>query len=327
MKVCKNIIISFMIVCLCVSVFSNGSFANAVELLNENDVLQEPQKPQEPQELSGVVIDGDGELWYMPGQIPLTFLSEEEYNIIYKCHLYTETDEILTDNRSNAEIVWDYWYWKTSNPYGVAGLMGNISTESGFNSINLQGTYEKNGWNDRTYTDAVDNGTYKNFANDGAGYGLVQWTYCKYKENLQKYAKSRNTSVGDIYMQLDFLNQQFEGSHVHVGNAMRNAGSIRYASDVVLLRFECPADMSESVQRFRASQGQKWYNHCIGRCDMLNAMKAELDSLLEHGRGVVRMLDMQYKVNMAQCDIISNFYAIEVSPQERVQGLVTTLLT
>lgn len=324
MKVCKNIIILLIAVCLCISVFSIRIFADADELLGENITLPDSQ---DTQEYVGVVMDDTGKLWYMPEQIPLTFLSSEEYNIIVKYHLYTETDKILTDSRLNAEIVWDYWYWKTQNPYGVAGLMGNISVESGFNPINLQEIYEKNGWGDWTYTDAVDNGTYKNFANDGAGYGLVQWTYCKYKEDLLKYAKSRNSSIGDIYTQLDFLNQQFEGSHEHVGKALRHATSIRYASDVVLLRFECPADMGEWVRQCRASQGRKWYNYCISRCDMLDEMRMELDALLSHGRGMEKMLDMQYKVNMAQGSIVGNFYSIDVSTQERVQAFITTLLT
>lgn len=323
MKVYKNVITLSIIVCLFISVFSVRVFAEADGLFDNSDALQETQ---EMQEYNGIVMDDAGRLWYMPEQIPLTFLSSEEYNIIAKYHLYTETDEILTDNRLNAEIVWDYWYWKTGNPYGVAGLMGNISVESGFNPKNLQGVYEKNGWNDETYTAAVDKGTYKIFARDSAGYGLVQWTYWKYKENLLEYAKKRNVSVGDIYMQLDFLNTQFEGSHVHVGKALRHATSIRYASDVVLLRFECPADMGEWVRQCRASQGRKWYNHCIGRCDMLDAMRMEIDALLSHGRGMEKMLNVQYRVNMAQDNIIGNFYSIDVSAKKRVQAFIATLL-
>jgi hypothetical protein len=223
--------------------------------------------------------------------------------------------------------VWDYWYQKTGNPYGVAGLMGNISAESRFNPINLQGTYEKNGWNDETYTAAVDNGTYQEFVNDSAGYGLVQWTYWKYKANLLEYARKRNVSVGDIYMQLDFLNTQFEGSHAHVGKALREAKSIQYASNVVLLQFECPADTGEGMQRVRASLGKKWYDDCINRCAMIDEISANVSDIVEHGRGIAKMLDMQYKVNVAQSDIVSNFYIIDVSPSERLQNFVNTLLT
>lgn len=76
-----------------------------------------------------------------------------------------------------------------NNPYGVAGLMGNLFVESALSPINLQGTYEKKlGYTDVTYTEAVDNGTYTNFAKDSAGYGLAQWTYKTRKANLLKFA-------------------------------------------------------------------------------------------------------------------------------------------
>ena len=52
-------------------------------------------------------------------------------------------------------------------------------------------SYEsKLGYNDDSYTAAVDNGTYTNFGNDSAGYGLVQFTYSGYKKGLLEYAKS-----------------------------------------------------------------------------------------------------------------------------------------
>jgi hypothetical protein len=35
----------------------------------------------------------------------------------------------------------------------------------------------KLGYDDDSYTSAVDNGTYTNFVTDAVGYGLAQWTY------------------------------------------------------------------------------------------------------------------------------------------------------
>jgi hypothetical protein len=37
---------------------------------------------------------------------------------------------------------------------------------------------------DAGYTSAVDDGRYKNFVKDGAGYGLAQWTFWSRKQNL-----------------------------------------------------------------------------------------------------------------------------------------------
>ena len=94
----------------------------------------------------------------------------------------------------------------------VAGIMVNMQAESGFSPINLQNSYENSlGFTDSSYTLAVDNGTYNNFVNDSAGYGLVQWTYYSRKQNLYDFAKSKNASIGDMGMQLEFFLQELRG--------------------------------------------------------------------------------------------------------------------
>lgn len=46
-------------------------------------------------------------------------------------------------------------------------------------------------------------------------------------------------------------------------NTLKNASSVQEASNAVLLKFECPADQSVSVQNTRASYGQKYYNQFV----------------------------------------------------------------
>lgn len=96
----------------------------------------------------------------------------------------------------------------------AAGAMGNLYRESNFKSNNLEGTFENIlGYTDETYTVAVDDGSYplERFISDhtsencGAGYGLAQWTYCTRKEGLYKYAKSKNVSIADEDMQIEYL--------------------------------------------------------------------------------------------------------------------------
>lgn len=111
----------------------------------------------------------------------------------------------LTGN-SNEEKIWNHLYAKIGNPYGVAGLMGNLYAESTLNPKNLQQTYEKKlGYTDDTYTAAVDDGSYTNFVKDSAGYGLAQWTYWSRKQALLTYAQGKGASIGDLETQLDFL--------------------------------------------------------------------------------------------------------------------------
>lgn len=160
----------------------------------------------------------------------------------------------------NEKRIWDYLLGKIGNPFGAAGLMGNLYAESGLRPDNLQNTYEKKlGMSDASYTAAVDNGSYSNFVKDSAGYGLAQWTYWSRKQNLLDFAKERGASIGDLDMQLDFLMKELAG-YSSVLKTLRTATSIREASDTVLTKYERPADQSEAAQARRASYGQKYYD-------------------------------------------------------------------
>lgn len=162
---------------------------------------------------------------------------------------------------NNEQKIWNYLIDKIKNPYGVAGLMGNMNAESGLKPNNLQNSYEnKLGYTDESYTKAVDDGTYTNFVHDSAGYGLVQWTYWSLKEYLLNFAKKKGKSIGDLEMQLECVCTQFKEQYSAVWNALVNATSVLEASNVVLLKFERPADQSEAVQKKRAAYGQTYYD-------------------------------------------------------------------
>ena len=163
---------------------------------------------------------------------------------------------------TNEEKIWNFLYSKLNNPYGVAGIMGNIYAESGLRSNNLQQSYEKKlGFTDESYTEAVDNRTYKNFIYDKAGYGLVQWTYWSLKRDLYNYCIQKGTSIGDLETQLELLCNQLSTNYkTSVWNVCLNTKSILEASNAMLLKFERPADQSETMQQKRASYGQKYFN-------------------------------------------------------------------
>ena len=163
---------------------------------------------------------------------------------------------------ADPKVIWDYFKAKGLNDFGIAGLMGNLYAESGLKPTNLQNTYEKKlGYTDAEYTAAVDQGKYSNFVKDSAGYGLAQWTYWSRKQNLLNSANSKNKSIGDLNMQLDFLYKELsEGYKNSVLKVLCEAKSVLEASNSVLLKFERPADQSETVQNKRASYGQKYYD-------------------------------------------------------------------
>ncbi len=160
----------------------------------------------------------------------------------------------------NEKQIWDRLYSHIRNPYGVAGVMGNFQAESAMKANNLQDSYQGSlGMNDEQYTAAVDNGSYGNFIHDSAGYGLYQATYWSIKEHLLKYAHFHGKSIGDWEMQVDQFVALLKEQYANVWGTLVNAGSVRQASDAVLLKFERPADQSESVQFYRAGLGEKWF--------------------------------------------------------------------
>lgn len=162
----------------------------------------------------------------------------------------------------NEAAIWKYLKAQGLTDTGVAGLMGNIYAESGLNPKNLQNTYEKKlGYTDATYTIAVDNGTYKNFVKDGAGYGLCQWTYWTRKQALYAFCKAIGASIGDLNAQLRFLMKELTESFKSVLGVLITTTSVREASDAVLLQFERPAKMNDpAVQQKRTEYSQKYYD-------------------------------------------------------------------
>lgn len=165
---------------------------------------------------------------------------------------------------NNEEKIWNFLYSKIGNKYGVAGLMGNLQAESALKPTNLQDSFEsKLGYNDTTYTDAVDSGRYGNFIHDKAGYGLAQWTFWSRKNALLQYAKSKKVSIGNLEMQLEFLVNEIQG-YTEVWKTLKNAKSVREASNIVLFKYEAPGNQGQSVQDTRASYSQTYYNRYAG---------------------------------------------------------------
>ena len=162
-------------------------------------------------------------------------------------------------------MVWWYLRKMGLNEKGAAGVMGNMQAESGINPINLQDSYESSlGYTDESYTKAVDKGTYKNFASDSAGYGLVQFTSSNLKQDLYDHVKEEDKSVGSLSGQLETLNKQLTNSYSDLLSTLKNAKSVSEASNAFLHNYERPADQSSSVEAARASLGEKFYEQFKG---------------------------------------------------------------
>lgn len=162
---------------------------------------------------------------------------------------------------STEEKIWSYLKAKGLTDAGAAGLMGNLYAESGLCPTNLQNNFEtKLCMTDDEYTQRVDTGSYTNFARDGAGYGLAQWTYHTRKAALLEYAKVCKRSIGDLEMQLDFLLHELTVSFPAVLVMLKATDSVMTASDTVLYQFERPAKMGKDVIDRRAGYAQKFFD-------------------------------------------------------------------
>lgn len=161
------------------------------------------------------------------------------------------------------QLVWNFLMDLTGNAYGAAGLMGNLYAESRLNPTNLQDACEASlGYNDRSYTDAVDFGTYQDFGTDWAGYGLAQWTWPDRKQTLLEFAQQAGASVGSLDLQLHFLAWELEERGLL--SELKAVRSVHEASDLVLIRYEAPQDQGEATRKLRRRLCDAFYNKFMG---------------------------------------------------------------
>jgi peptidoglycan hydrolase-like protein with peptidoglycan-binding domain len=212
---------------------------------------------------AGVVANGGG---VALKKYTLSYASIDGYGRPKYDTASTTTSSVASTQSTGVDekTIWNYLIGKGLNAFATAGLMGNLYGESGLKPNNLQDTYEKKlGMTDVQYTEAVDNGSYTNFAKDAAGYGLAQWTYHTRKQGLLDLAKSKSVSISNLSMQLDYLWSELQG-YSTVIKTLKAATSVKEASDAVLTGFEKPADTSDTVKTKRAGYGQEYYNKYSG---------------------------------------------------------------
>ena len=171
---------------------------------------------------------------------------------------------------SYVKEVWDYLTAHGMTQAGTAGLMGNLQHESGIipNRVEILclKRLEEAGkhYTDLTYTLAIDSGVIgrSEFINPlpgkQYGYGLAQWTSPGRKSKLYDFATAREASIGDLRMQLDFLTEELKGSYASVWQTLTTSGDVQACSDIVLTKFEQPAN-AESMKIARGETAYKFF--------------------------------------------------------------------
>ena len=172
--------------------------------------------------------------------------------------------------------IWDHLIKAGMTPAGAAGMMGNLHAESGLIANRVEilclKRLKEHGkmYTDATYTAFVDDGTISKeeflhpLPGKQYGYGLAQWTSPGRKSGLYDLCKSRKVSIGDLKTQLDWLITELKNSYQSVWKTLTTSDSVYNAAEIVLKKFECPADTSAAVVKARADYGYSYYNKYAG---------------------------------------------------------------
>ena len=204
-------------------------------------------------------------------------VKDQDYSIIDNVEDYFDIPEQSEDGSSGApiypgntveEMVWNALIQAGYSEIATAAAMGNIYKESGFQTNNLQNSYENSlGYTDESYTEAVDSGSYSesSFVNDEAGYGLIQWTSSGRKQALYNLAKERGVSISDASMQIEEMLIELSGNWSSgAGNvdkeAWMNSTDLNTATDAYCDGFEGAgtpdyATRREAAQRYLEQYG------------------------------------------------------------------------
>lgn len=163
---------------------------------------------------------------------------------------------------TNQEKLFIFFFNAGMTEAGAAGVTANIQHESGCLPNNLENSKEKSpsiNMNDVQYTQAVDNGTYKNFTTDRAGYGICQWTASSRKEELYKDLKGKGLSIADLEGQAKFALLEMKRDAT-LWNLLTTTTDVQKAAAQFMLRFEKPADQSVANQNKRGATAKEIYN-------------------------------------------------------------------
>ena len=205
------------------------------------------------------------------------------------------------------KTIWEYLKAKGFSDVATAAVMGNMEAESNCVSCRLQGDFSTDYQKSREYTALVDKGDLSRAqfvynGPGGGGYGLCQWTYWSRKAGLYDLAKSQGVSVGDEFIQVEWLVRElFQDEFRPVLNTLQNSESIRECSDVLVKKFLRPADQSDAVCVQRAKFAREVYAEFAGgeaedpdgMPDMIQVSEAEYNSMSRAMLLVMYLKDIQ----------------------------------
>lgn len=145
---------------------------------------------------------------------------------------------------SNAQKIWIYLGNKGLTAEQIAGVMGNLKQESGFDPAIIQGG-------------AIAPPNYSPV--NSVGFGIAQWTFTSRQAPLVALAQSTNRPVTDLALQLDYLWQELNTTHAHALASLKGATTPEDAAYVFHRDFEGSADSPTTVALVRGGNARMIY--------------------------------------------------------------------
>ena len=160
----------------------------------------------------------------------------------------------------NEKIVWKFLKKEGLTDAGSSGLMGNLQAESNMRSVLYENIYKPQFGSDQDYVDAINNGTYTNFADDGIGFGLAQWSYPSRKEGLLELCKGK---IGDLDCQLRYLIKELKNDFEEILAILKTSTDLYACTIKVMTDFERTGEY-EVLNQFRYQLAKNIYNEFSG---------------------------------------------------------------
>ena len=163
--------------------------------------------------------------------------------------------------QTTVKQIWDFLITFFPNPYGVAGLIGNLFAESSLNPQCVTGGGLKTKEARQQYILDVKKGVIskEQFAHDGIAFGLAQWCYWSRKEDFYSYCEDHGFEIDDQNGQLNYLHYEI-AKYKTVQKTLISAKSVKEASDIIMERYLKPANMSDQAKEKRAAFGQDFFD-------------------------------------------------------------------
>jgi hypothetical protein len=136
----------------------------------------------------------------------------------------------------------------------TAGILGNFQEESLFSPTNAESISGR------------ENLDYEYKVNDGVGWGIAQWTFKSRKQGLLDYAIEKDTAVGDMVTQLEFIQKELTENREYRGmlDKIKQSDNIDEVTEIFMMRYENPEDKSRAALDKRIEHAKNVYNELGG---------------------------------------------------------------